>query len=815
MLRTENAEDLGDVLERRDQEPAQAGRDPYELARLAPGVFGLGARDGAGNSVGVPNQQGPGGSNSSVFGTENQVPISANGQRVEANNFQLDGVTAMSQAWGGAAVVTPNQESVKEIRVISSSYSAENGRNTGAQVQVVSQNGTNDFHGSLVFKRNTPGLNSYQSDDWVGPAGELPERVNRRLSQTAGSVGGPIFRNKLFFFFSFEASNSKRQLPAVTEWVETPELVNAIKSQRPNSTAAQFLNYPGMTPPNIARVLNAVDVGSLAGSQGETIADPLGGGLDGVPDLQQVQLEGFENQTARQFNGRIDYSVTAADLVAFSTYFVPVDTNSLDPAVWGNTARPVGDFTSERRNMVGTLLWSRTIGSTMLNEARFNVTRWYFDEIASNPEQPWGLPRLWVNQPVGTENPLVSYGPGIGPGVFYQTTYNFRDTLTKVINTHALKIGGDVIFEQNNDKAPWAGTPEYHFNSLWNFANDAPFDEVAFFDPTDGAFTDLASYARTNYYALYVQDDWKARAEPHGQRRLALGVLLAAAEQERPDLEPILGANGGLVDATLQSGGDLYEKDQNNFGPQVGAAWTPQAFGGRAVVRGGFGVSYNRLPGSRLLESRFNPPFFAGFTLTGSDVAYRTASDPTRLRLPEQPGGGTDVRSGDRAAVERPAGQRQRDRAGAAEPVHLPLLGRQRLRDRPRLGGLCRLPGEPGQQPRAPRSLPAVRPEKPAAREREHAADRRGQPVQRAAHAADAPLCGRLHVQRRVPASARAPTPVRAIQNCRQTYPFDQTTEEGPSDFDVRHSFKLFGTWDLPISATAATWSASCSAAGN
>ena len=446
----------------------------------------------------MPNQQGPGGSNSSIFGTENQVPVSANGQRVEANNFQLDGVTAMSQAWGGAAVVTPNQESVKEIRVISSSYSAENGGKTGAQVQVVSQNGTNTFHGSLVFKRNTPGLNSYQSDDWVGPDGELPERVNRRLSQTAGSFGGPLFRNKLFFFFSFEASNSKRQLPMATEWVETPELVNAIKSQRPNSIAAQFLNYPGMTPPNIARVLNTVDVGSLTGSQGQTVAGALGGGLDGVPDLQRVQLEGFENQTARQYNGRIDYSVTQSDLSAFSTYFVPVDTNSLDPAVWGNTARPVGDFTSERRNMVGTLLWTRTLSPTMLNEARFNVTRWYFDEITSNPEQPWGLPRLWVNQPVGTENPLLSYGPGIGPGVFYQTTYNFRDTLTKVVNSHALKFGGDIILEQNNDKAPWAGTPEYHFNTLWNFANDAPFDEVAFFDPTDGAFTDLAAYARTS-----------------------------------------------------------------------------------------------------------------------------------------------------------------------------------------------------------------------------------------------------------------------------------------------------------------------------
>jgi hypothetical protein len=201
VLRTENAEIAGTMTAVEIQRLPQLGRDPYELARLTPGVFGLGARSATGGAVGLPNQQGPGGSSNSIFQTENQVPISANGQRVEGNNFQLDGVTAMSQAWGGAAVVTPNQESVKEVRVISSTYSAENGRNTGATIQVVSQNGTNDFHGSLVFKRNTPGLNARQK--WGGPHGEAPQRLNQVLSQWAGSAGGPIRRNRAFFFFSY------------------------------------------------------------------------------------------------------------------------------------------------------------------------------------------------------------------------------------------------------------------------------------------------------------------------------------------------------------------------------------------------------------------------------------------------------------------------------------------------------------------------------------------------------------------------------------------------------------------------------------
>ena len=102
----------------------QVGRDPYELLRLTPGVFGDGARAGNGNAVNLPNTTGPGGSNNSIFQTENQVQISANGQRLSSNNFQIDGVSVNSFNWGGAALVTPNQESVKEIRVSSASYSA-------------------------------------------------------------------------------------------------------------------------------------------------------------------------------------------------------------------------------------------------------------------------------------------------------------------------------------------------------------------------------------------------------------------------------------------------------------------------------------------------------------------------------------------------------------------------------------------------------------------------------------------------------------------------------------------------------------------
>jgi hypothetical protein len=791
VLRTENAEIAGTMTAVEIQRLPQVGRDPYELARLTPGVFGLGARNATGGSVGLPNQQGPGGSSSSIFQTENQVPISANGQRVEGNNFQLDGVSAMSQAWGGAAVVTPNQESVKELRVISSTYSAENGRNTGATIQVVSQNGTNDFHGSLVFKRNTPGLNARQK--WGGPHGEAPQRVNQVLSQWAGSIGGPVRRNKAFFFFSYEGVG-RQSNTLQTTWVETPELISAIASQRPNTIAAQLLNYPDTTP-RIANVLQRRDVGSITGALGQMVDNAAGGGLDGVPDIQQVQIEGFSTTDARQFNGRVDVSLARNDLLAVSAYITPND-SEFNQGGAGNRGRPGFDFTSARRHMVGTVLWTRTLSATMINEARFNVTRWYFDEIASNPEMPWGLPRLRVDQ-AAPENLNFLFGPDIGPGVFYQTTYNARNTLTKVMNAHALKLGGDVIFEQNNDKAPWAGRPSYSFNNLWSFANDAPRAQDAFFDPATGAFTELTAYARSSYYSLFAQDDWKAR--PNLTLNLGLRWEYFSPLRSKNDriANLVLGPNGSLVDARIQTGGNLHESDLNNFAPQVGFAWLPDHFTNRLVVRGGFGIGYNRLPGNRTLESRFNPPFFAGFNLTGDQIVFATASDPLSFDYPSNP----NARLVFDPETNIPLSGGKPGVNATLQDAPNPYVIRYSAEAEYDLGrGWA---GTVGYQGSSGRNLTRVVPYHLLVTPHP-----RLDAVNMLLNDGDSTYNAILtRVSRRFAQGYLLNAEYRFSRSedtcsadaCRQSYPFDLDTERGPSDFDVRHAFKLFGAWDLPI----------------
>jgi len=126
-LQTENANVAKTVTPAEVKRLPQVGRDPYELTRITPGIFGDAGRSTNGNSSGLPNaggDTGPGGSSNSIFQAENQVQISANGQRVTANNYQIDGVSVNGLTHGGAAVVTPNQESVKEIQISSVSYNA-------------------------------------------------------------------------------------------------------------------------------------------------------------------------------------------------------------------------------------------------------------------------------------------------------------------------------------------------------------------------------------------------------------------------------------------------------------------------------------------------------------------------------------------------------------------------------------------------------------------------------------------------------------------------------------------------------------------
>jgi hypothetical protein len=660
---TETGQLSGTLSTKEVQDLPSFGRDPYQLLQLAPGVFGDDAHNNGGGSQNIPGSSGPGGSSatSSIFQTENQVQVFANGQRNEANSFEVDGVSVNSLDWGGAATITPNEESVKEVRITSNSYDADYGHGSGAQVEVVSQSGTNNYHGSLFLKMDRPGLNAFQA--YNGPSSPGADaRVSNRFNQFGGSVGGPIIKNRLFAFFSYETLRNN-SVGTGDVWVETPQYLSAVQALTGNISAS-LLSFPGegasyskvltatcsqagfTSAANCASAGTGLDIGSPLTSPTCVIANPgygaqdptyggtttpfgVGCGLDGIPDIQFVQTTNPTILTATQYNGRLDYQVTSKDLVTFSTYWVPNDSTSYD-----GQARAANLWNSDRTNYSGALLWNHTFNSTLINEARFNVSRWYFNEVDSNPQEPWGLPQSTITGLASTC--CIQYGAN-GPGIFYKTGYNIRDTVTKVLNRHSLKFGVDIYKEQNTQTQSSSARPTYNFNNLWDFANDAPVQENGNFNPVTGVPTELTSYVRDNDDALFIQDDFKLkqnltinlglRWEYFGPFHEKYGNLETAVLGPPPDQ---------LADIAVRKGGNLYNVTYHNFGPQIGFAWSPSSLPllhhdleNKLVVRGGFGIGYNRTEDAIPLNALTNPsPIFASFSLNGADIVYAAPSSP-------------------------------------------------------------------------------------------------------------------------------------------------------------------------------------------
>src|SRR5882762_2262386 len=615
----------------------QFGRDPYELIHMAPGVFGDNARQGNGNSFALPQQVGPGQSNNSIFQAENQVQIVANGQRVTANNYSLDGVSINSLSNGGAAVITPNQESVQQIVVTSASYDAQQGRNSGAQVEVISKSGTNQFHGSALIKFNDKGLNAFnkfyganniplnpiscERGAFMIVAQHCPTRNDQKYRDFAGSFGGPIIKNKLFFFFSYEGLRLTNTVVNRSIKFETPAFEQYVKSVNPNSIAAKIFSTPGITP-RIATTISQTDCCSLITNPSDPNYHPVGmwyqpgvgtglatgNGPDTIPDWGIFDTTVPNSSSGNQYNARVDYTLGPNQFFA-STYIV-----NLNNVNGGN--RPIEDVAFAPKNYVGTLGWTRTISSVMVNEARFNFTRFNFDQNQPSGMTNYGIPQIRLfdfdASGLGDIGTLMGIGQsGTTPGSLAENTFGFRDTLSWVHLNHAFKFGVEITREQNNDNEPGFERPNYQFRGLLNFANDACcFAEGVAVNPLTGGLPNSQRYFRDGAYALFVQDDWKLR--PNLTVNLGLRwEYFPPISEKNGLLSNYIFASQGFINGSVQKVTHLYNADKKDFGPRIGFAWSPNVLGKKTVLRGGFGIIYNRPFESEYSNVRQNTPFAA------------------------------------------------------------------------------------------------------------------------------------------------------------------------------------------------------------
>jgi Carboxypeptidase regulatory-like domain/TonB dependent receptor len=622
------------------------GGDPYELLRTAPGITGDGARAGNGDAVFLPNGAGPGGSNSGIFQTENQVQITADGQRQADNNFMIDGVSVNSLTHGGSAVVTPNEEAVGQMTVVSTSYDASDGRNTGAQIKVVTKSGSNDIHGGAYGLYDQPGLNSYNK--YAGPAAGLATRVQNAQRSWATSLGGPAIKNKVFFFGSWSGF-SVHNTSISNQWVETPEFRQTVAADRSGGISASILSLPAMAPRVVATlpsncssyannqgqypgqtatggpfcnpVGDGIDIGSpTAGGPSQLgvyplLADYTGGGLDGSPDVEYAAIRVPGQSRGNQFNGRGDWNASKKDLVAGSFYFTKLDSFG---ASGTNGARPADDLPFKPLNSAATAIYIHTFSPTWLNEFRANGTRFAENGIAdAGSIVDYGIPYINVQSlPVSNDPQYGVTQSSTTPGVFAENTYEGRDMVTHTWGAHTLRLGAEVRFEQDNDNLSGDARPVYAMQGLWAMANDTPIYEAISTNPANGGIPISQRYFRDKDIAIYAQHDWKVTPTLTLNTGLRWENFTPLHNKGFEINYPELGPTGSeLSGMKLVPHNNLWESHNANFAPKFGFAFLPPVSGNRLVVRGGFAMAFNHLDVALFNNALEDGPGIANFGL--------------------------------------------------------------------------------------------------------------------------------------------------------------------------------------------------------
>jgi hypothetical protein len=644
-LPTSDATESSTIDSNQVQHMPSFNRDIFQLAQLTPGVFGNGSQGSGGGTYNLPGNQGPGGSgggSAGIFQTENGPQIQPMGGQYETNSISIDGISTVSAVWGGTSVITPSEDSVDSLHVVSNAYDASNGRFSGAHMEITSKSGSNEVHGSAFFKASRPGLNAYQR--WNGTGSNQPascsttpvtkaclaasrgvNRYNADFNNWGGSLGGPLWKNHLFAFFNFEtsptSSNSTSQ-----GWYETSQFDS---SAGPGPIAKAYLSHagegvaPGST--TIARSCesigltegvncntesNGLDVGSPittgVGNQdltyGGTQDTPgVGGGLDGIADIAYFNSLNPTTTSQTQYNGRLDANATSKDLVSFTIYWQPVSTtdfNGPDRAanLWHHT----------QVNDAFAVIWNHTFSPTLLNQARANAAGWRWNEIASNPQEPFGLPQDNINN-IGQAD--IGFFGAPGPSNFDQWTYTYNDILTKVLGNHSIRAGGELTRLYYLNNATYSARPGYNFDNLWDFANDAPYFESGQFNHSTGVPFANRQDDRLNLWGFFVQDDYKIRPDLTvnlGLRWSYFGDFYS--KESNLDVVQFGSGSSTLTDLSIRVGGGLQSSPKSNWGPQIGFAWVLPHSHTNAVLRGGFGINYNQNEIAILANGTGNPP---------------------------------------------------------------------------------------------------------------------------------------------------------------------------------------------------------------
>lgn len=554
---------LGTVVDtNRVNELPLNGRNVYDLAITLPGVSST---------------------NFSTISSSSGAFLNVNGSRTRQSTFMLDGAFN-NDLWRNSGNSSPNPDAVQEFRLITSNFNAEFGRSPGAVFNVVLKSGTNAFHGSAFeFLRNDK-LNARPFFQPTVPV--------LRQNQYGFAVGGPVIKNKTFFFGSFQGLKV-RSLAFINN-VATPTAAErggdfsaALANQRPNDPLTN-LPFPGAQIP-VSR-FDPVAMNIM-----ENYVP-----LPNTPD-NRLQSTGSSKDDENQYLIKIDHIINSDHKVYGSIFWI--NGGSYLPFPSGTQVPNYANNTTEyqQRNVVVNHDW--IVSPTVLNQAQFtwsNRDTPIVDEfthswadygskvtLGATPARP---PQLFINGrwQMGT----------FGANGQLQQTYSASNTLTATLGQHTVKAGGWYMRGIFDEIGNWLGAGQVRFtgNFTRNTLADFMLGRAASFRQNNG----LARVFRSDSVHGFVQDDWRIspRLTLNLGLRYELNMPLVSTTDELATFR--FGVQSTTIpkaplgqlfygDADIPRG--MAKTDRNNFAPRLGLAFDPTGKG-RTAIRAGWGIFY-------------------------------------------------------------------------------------------------------------------------------------------------------------------------------------------------------------------------------
>lgn len=567
------------------------GRSWTDLAALQSGVSSL---------VTQPSYTAGGQRGNRGFGSQ----ITVAGARPTQNNYRLDGISINDYANTAPGSVLGSNlgvDAIQEFSVLTGSFSAEYGRSSGGVVNAITRSGTNQFHGSAYeFLRNSA-LDARNFFD--GP--KVPPF---RRNQFGGSIGGPIRKNKLFFFADYEGMRQSKGITAV-------DTVPSVAAR-----AGNLCSTPDVPPPNACTPFTiTVDPSALKYLPLWHL--PNGGIKSGTNgDIGIFSFAGQQDVSENYLTARGTYTLSEKDSLGLTyveditRYAAPDSLNDVQ-------------INSTTNRYMGIIEETHIFGPTLVNSGRIGFNRdGVFSAVPVGALNPLAADTSLAAIPGQNAasvivSLLTTFSGGVGGGAFvkhFWTSYQGYDDLVWTHGTHSLKFGGAVERMQYNRWTFQVPGGEFSFANLAGFLQNAPTRfrfQTALGSSASGGASPMQGQLRESIYGLYIQDDWHARSN------LTLNLGLRWEMSSNPtDAKGKIANLVNLTDAAPRVGNAQFLRNPTlrNFEPRIGFSWDP-FHNGKTAVRGGF-VIFDILPMPNSGSTGTNFPFINSGSSTSLPV---------------------------------------------------------------------------------------------------------------------------------------------------------------------------------------------------